>query len=479
MRHHVRSLFRTQIPSIAPTVISHPKPPPRIRHLSRATSQVLARIYKSGHDKVTFTKQLRFLGESGRVADARELFSLMRDSHDPDVVAFTVLIRILCDNRLYDPALDLLYEMRRYCAPDVYCYNVLINGLGRAGQCACIRSLLREMARDGVAPDVVTYGSLVKSLCAIGEIGEAVVLLRRMEACEGVRANTYVYNTVIKAYLDRARVREARGVLARMGIRRCEPDLCSFNLFIKHYSDAGRGLKAFELMKEMKRRRIEVSEASYRLCIVGLVKEGKIEEAMGLIKAMKVVFSRRSIGVKTWNTLLSWLGKMGRLNEAYKVFDEIERPNEVTFNIVIDMFYKHGKSELAWLFFRRMEELRIDVSIITCNVLVNGLAGEGRLNDAIRFVWRMESQFSVLPDVITYNCVLNGICREGDVDRACEFISEMVRRGCQPDLNINCKLYIYTEAAIPRYYPTPETLTPYHNSSKGNMVIPPPPLKNE
>ncbi|KAK1279498.1 Pentatricopeptide repeat-containing protein [Acorus gramineus] len=421
--------------SLAPTVVSHPKPPPRIRRVSRATSQVLARIYKSGHDKVTFTKQLRFLGESGRVTEARELFSLMRDSHDPDVVAFTVLIRILCYNRLYDPALDLLFEMRRYCVPDVYCYNVLIDGLGRMrDQRSCVRWILREMARDGVTPDVVTYGSLVKLLCTMGEIGEAVVLLRQMEASEKVRTNTYVYNTVIKAYLDRARVREARGVLARMGIQRCEPDLCSFNLFIKHYSDAGQGLEAFELMKEMKQRRIEASEASYRLCIVGLVKEEKIEEAMGLIEAMKVAFLRRSISVKTWNTLLSWLGKMGRLNEAYKVFDEIERPDEVTFNIVIDMFYKHGKSELAWLVFRRMDKLRIDASIITCNVLVNGLVSEGRINDAIRFVGRMESQFSVSPDVVTYNCVLNGMCKAGNVDRACEFILEMVRRGCRPDL---------------------------------------------
>ncbi|KAK1305252.1 hypothetical protein QJS10_CPB11g01797 [Acorus calamus] len=280
--------------SIAPTV-SHPKPLPRIRRLSRATSQVLARIYKSGHDKVTFTKQLRFLGKSGRVAEARELFSLMQDSHNLDAVAFTVLIRILCENRLYDPALDLLFEMRRYCAPDVYCYNVLIDGLGRRGQRACIRWLLREMAQDGVAPDIVTYGSLVKSLCAMGEIGEAVVLLRRMEVGKGVRANTHVYNTLIKAYLDRARVREARGVLARMGIRQCELDLCSFNLFIKHYSDIGRGLQALELMKEMRRRRIEASEASYRLCIVGLVKEGKIEEAMGLIEAMRMASSQRNI----------------------------------------------------------------------------------------------------------------------------------------------------------------------------------------
>ncbi|XP_058071565.1 pentatricopeptide repeat-containing protein At4g31850, chloroplastic-like [Magnolia sinica] len=409
--------------------------PPNTKQISSLTLQILTQIYKLGPtpDIITYTTFIKYLGDCGHADEASELFAIMKETHDPDVISFTVLIQILCNCRQLDRALDLIQEMPSHnCKPDVFCYNTLINKLGEAGHEDHIRTLWSEMQLDGIRPNIITYSSLVKSLCIVNKINEAISVMAHMETCGNIKLNTYVYNTIMMAYLDRGQIREALGVLGRMEIRGCCPDSCSFNLFIRYFSDLGHGLTAYVFLKEMVRRGVEANEISYKACALGLIKEGKVREVFELIEETRI--SCVSLSVGFWNNLILWFGKMGKLEEAYGVFMSIKNPNEITMNIVINMFYKHGRGDIAWDMFNLMGEMGIRPSIVTYNILVHGLGREGRTRQAAQLVGRMELDECLSPDVVTYNCLLDGLCRAGEIDGACRLVLEMVRRGCGPDL---------------------------------------------
>lgn len=408
---------------------------PKATKLSPITSQILARIYKHSPSPniVTYTSFIKFLGDSGHANEAAELFGIMKESHPPDVISFTVLIQILCESNQLDQALGLIQEMPKYnCKPDIFCYNILIDKLGEAGCGELVSKFWSEMRSNGVRPDVVTYSSLVKSLCITEKFDEALYMLEYMEMNTAIKLNTYVYNTIIKSFLDCGRTDEALGLLGRMQIRGCGPDLCSFNLFIKYYSDLGEGLEAYVILKEMLRRGIEASEGSYRMCVLGLVREGKLREVLELVE--KIRNSSISLGVSTWNKLIMWLGERGRIDEAYMVFMGVRDPDEITMNIVIHMLFNHGRFDKAWEVFNLMKDMKIEPSTVTYNILIHGLGKEGRVREASKLVNQMEDDEHLSPDVITYNCLLDALCKAGEVDNACKLLLDMERRGCTSDL---------------------------------------------
>ncbi|KAJ4980297.1 hypothetical protein NE237_031134 [Protea cynaroides] len=405
-----------------------------INQYSPATLEVLAQILKHGPlpDIVTYTTFIKLLGDSGHVSEAFELFALMKETHEPDVISFTVLIQLLCDSKMVEEALDLLHEMSKYnCRPDAFCYNTLIDKLGEAGLQEQVQKLWSKMQSDGIDPDVVTYSTLVKSHCVTKKMEEAISILRSMEKGR-IKPNTYVYNTIIKAYLDHGQIREALGVMGRMMTQGCNLDLCSFNLFIKYYSDLGEGTVAYLFLKRMTGEGVEADATIYCICINGLIKQGKVAEVIELIERIKQ--SCVTISICTWNKLIMWLGEMGRMDEAYKLFLGLENPNEITMNSIIYMLYKHGRGDKGWEVFNMMKEKNIEASVVTYNILIHWLGRDHRISEAFKLVNQMESEQQLSPDVITYNCLLSGLCNTGQVDEACRLVLEMSKKGYQPDL---------------------------------------------
>ncbi|RZC67834.1 hypothetical protein C5167_011516 [Papaver somniferum] len=391
----------------------------RVTKLSSPTLQVLSQIFKQSPspDIVTYTTFIKFLGDSGYATEAHQLFTLMRESHEPDTILFTVLIQILCNSKMYGQALDVFHEMSCHnCKPDLFCYNVLINKLGEMGQEDALWKLFSKMQLEGIYPDVVTYSAVVKSLCLSENFNEAFRVLECMEMKKSVEPpNTYTYNTIIKAFLDRKQIKEALGVVGRMHILGLEPDSISFNLFIKYYSDLGEGQEAYSLLRFMITTGIEINEASYVTCLNGLMKQGQSNEVLELVEYIRQ--SNIVINIRAWNKLIYWFSKRDQLEDGYGIFLRLRNPNEITMNTVIQMLYKHGKSERAWEVLKLMNEKKIEASVVTYNILLHGLCEQGMVTRGFKIVLEMIVK-GLKPDLITYNTLINGLIKAGRTEDA-------------------------------------------------------------
>ena len=78
--------------------------------------------------------------------------------------------------------------------------NILIESLCRARRAEEAAALLRRMKEEArLAPDAVTFATLIHGLCAAGDLRGALGLFREMER-DGLRPTVATYNVLIRGF---------------------------------------------------------------------------------------------------------------------------------------------------------------------------------------------------------------------------------------------------------------------------------------
>lgn len=79
--------------------------------------------------------------------------------------------------------------------------------------------------------------------------------------------------------------------------------------------------------------------------------------------------------------------------------------------------------ETMWLRLE-MERCGIFPDVVTYNILIKGLCGSGRLEEATSLIEKMD-EVAVLANSATYNVVIDGFYKTGDMEKAIEVCSQM------------------------------------------------------
>ncbi|KAL5711815.1 hypothetical protein ACHQM5_014054 [Ranunculus cassubicifolius] len=87
----------------------------------------------------------------------------------------------------------------RKIAPNVVTYNSLIHGLSRLGQWKQAISLFEKMSRENVSPGVHTFTILVDSLCKAGRLMDALKMFEAMSQF-GAKPDVVTYTSLIMRY---------------------------------------------------------------------------------------------------------------------------------------------------------------------------------------------------------------------------------------------------------------------------------------
>ncbi|PKA53161.1 Putative pentatricopeptide repeat-containing protein [Apostasia shenzhenica] len=183
-------------------------------------------------------------------------------------------------------------------------------------------------------------------------------------------------------------------------------------------------------------------------------------------------------GSRSYNELLDILGRMRRLKEMQRIFDEIPKErigtaiNERTFAILvnryaashkiesaIEVFYKRKRygfecniaafqtllvslcrykhvEEAEALFLQTRDEF--PPSIKTWNIILNGWRVLGNSREARR-IWNDIILSKCKPDLFTYGIFINSLAKAGKLGSAVKLFSAMRNEGLNPDVTIcNC-----------------------------------------
>ncbi|KAM5583621.1 hypothetical protein ABKV19_003485 [Rosa sericea] len=94
------------------------------------------------------------------------------------MVTFNTLVKGFCMMGNNTAAIQLLRKMEgNGCEPNIVSYSTIIDSLGKDTLVVDAMNLFSEMIRRRIAPDLVTYNSLINGVCKLGKWKEGTRLL--------------------------------------------------------------------------------------------------------------------------------------------------------------------------------------------------------------------------------------------------------------------------------------------------------------
>lgn len=130
--------------------------------------------------------------------------------------------------------------------------------------------------------------------------------------------------------------------------------------------------------------------------------------------------STYSIDVVSYNIMINGYVKIGDIEDARKVFDEMPTRDEVSWSSMIGGYATSGQLDIARYLFERMPEGK---NVVTWNSMVGGFARNGMVGLARRYFDEMPER-----NLVSWNAMVTGYAMNGEMGLARELFEVMEER---------------------------------------------------
>uniref|UniRef100_A0A0D9X793 Pentatricopeptide repeat-containing protein n=1 Tax=Leersia perrieri TaxID=77586 RepID=A0A0D9X793_9ORYZ len=333
--------------------------------------------------------------------------------------------------------------------PSIVLWNSIISGCAFACCGDDVVALFVRMMRSDVSPDSSTYASIFNVCgfsgmlnpgqqmhgCALksGTVNDLIVASALIDfyskcglwedACRAFKElrfhDTIVLNSMITVYSNCGLIDEARRVFEMITSK----TVISWNSMVVGLSQNGHATDALELFCKM-------HKIGLRLDKVAIASALSASSSICSISFGEQIFSLATVlGVQSdhvvSSSLIDLYCKCGILASGRKIFDEIDRPDEVLWNSMLIGYASNGYGHEALGFFELMKTKGIIPSERTFIGVLSACCHSGLVNEGLAWFYRMQEDFSVSPSAEHYACVTDLLVRAGRLEEAVEFIENM------------------------------------------------------
>ncbi|CAJ1957842.1 unnamed protein product [Sphenostylis stenocarpa] len=216
-----------------------------------------------------------------------------------------------------------------------------------------------------------------------GNVNEAESIFHKMPV-----KNTASWTAMLTVYAQNGQIKNARKVFDQMPQR----TTVSYNAMISAYIRNGCNVdKAYELFSVLAERNL----VSYAAMITGFVKAGKFHMAEELYREAPHEFRDPACS----NALINGYLKIGEVNEALHVFENMAKRDVVSWSAMVDGLCRDGRVAAARELFDRMPER----NVVSWSAMIDGYMGEGFFQEGFSLFMdmRKEGQVEVNSTTVT------------------------------------------------------------------------------
>ncbi|KAL5203374.1 hypothetical protein ABZP36_014326 [Zizania latifolia] len=279
-------------------------------------------------------------GRARLPAAARRAFAHPAFPEPRTVRALNTLLHALLACRTPFPELLSLYRGSGI-TPDACTYNILMRAsVASSGSVENAVILFGEMLQRGIAPTVVTSGTLVAAFGEAGRLEDAFKVKEVMAMHYNIKPNAHVYASLMKALCEKGKMDDAVRLKEEM-VRNAELVLDSavYATLVRAFFRVGQKGVVVGLLEEMKGRGIKVDRVVYNAMIAGFCQdEGDLDAAFAALDDMQKGGCKPD--AVSYNTLVAGLCKLGRWRDASELVDDMPRrgchPDVVTYRMLFD-----------------------------------------------------------------------------------------------------------------------------------------------
>lgn len=298
-------------------------------------------------------------------------------------------------------------------------------------------------------PNTYMYNTMIRAYATSSPYLSFTLFLKLLSDEDDVLPDKYTFTFILKACASLFSVKQGQQIHGHVVKKGLGCDLYICNTLLNTYAKCGRLETARFLLDRMPNKDI----ISWNALLSVFVDMGLLELASGLFNEMPTK------NLESWNFLLTGYLNSGLLDEARKVFDKMPERDVVSWNVMITGYAKAGRHSEVWMLFEDMQRADVKpdnctlVNLLSASTVVgalnhgqwvhdyicrNGIDVKGFLATALVDMYSkcgyIEKAIEVFgrtseKDVSTWNAMITGFSIHGLGRHALHIFSEMIASG--------------------------------------------------
>lgn len=407
---------------------------------SAKLDEIITDISESGRklDAQNYALAISVYERLGHREKAKVLFYRMRaDGFIPNEITYTRMISLYgLQETDVEKAESVLAEMKKYgLKPNVATFMVLVKMYARAGDIINAEKTLNEMIFAGWKPNSATYLEVLDMCLNLDRIEDLIELVRKMVSRGHLHIVTYTQ--LINKLAKKNKLREAETLFQEMITHGGPllPNAWSYGIMIHMYSRLGDEEQAEYLYKQMEDQEIPINQVIFTEMIDLHRRAGNINRVNELYAEAKK--KKIPLDVVAYSSLMDAHRLSHNEEQTLQIFQEMikrrVKPNEWPYTILLNMYRISGKYEEAEELFRQMMEKGPTPNVVTINTMINMYAKIQKIPQAEKYFSEMKLR-GITPDVVTYTSMIEMYRKIQDHVKAEKIIMEMKERNVRPNL---------------------------------------------
>lgn len=276
--------------------------------------------------------------------------------------------------------------------------------------------LFQKMKLAGLEPDGITLVSVLGAFANLEILAEDEVI----QACYkcNFESDVLLGNALINMYGKCGAVEDARSVFDRMH----ERNVATWNAMICTYGQHGYGREALLLLQRTSEEGISPDELTWIYCLSVCASLGALGQGKSIHKCIVVCGYESNTGVG--NALINMYGKCGASEEAFSVFNNIQR-DVVSWNSVLAAYSQHGHAKKAVQLFEQMQLESTKPDEVTFLSVLSACSHAGLVDEGCEFFIHMTEDHRMVPTVGHYGSLVDIFGKSGLLNVAEDLIYSM------------------------------------------------------
>ncbi|KAK9192786.1 hypothetical protein WN944_003479 [Citrus x changshan-huyou] len=328
---------------------------------------------------------------------------------------------------------DVLDERSVQMTPTDYCF--VVKWVGQVSWQRALEVYEWLNLRHWYSPNARMLATILAVLGKANQENLAVETFMRAES--SVDDTVQVYNAMMGIYARNGRFQKVQELLDLMRKRGCEPDLVSFNTLINARLRSGAMVPnlGVDLLNEVRRSGLRPDIITYNTIISACSRESNLEEAMKVYGDLEAHNCQPDLW--TYNAMISVYGRCGLFEKAEQLFKELESkgffPDAVTYNSLLYAFAREGNVEKVKEISENMVKMGFGKDEMTYNTIIHMYGKQGQHDVALQ-LYRDMKLSGRNPDVVTYTVLIDSLGKANKISEAANVMSEMLDASVKPTL---------------------------------------------
>ncbi|KAK3222279.1 hypothetical protein Dsin_009304 [Dipteronia sinensis] len=407
-------------------------------------------------DGFTFPSVIKACSLLGDFRIGREIHCVVfRTGYEENVVILTALVGFYAKNGEMGSARKLIDRIPQ---PDLVSWNALIAGysLNRLDQEAF--EAFEQLLSKGLKPSVSTFASVIPVCTRLGRFRFGYSL-HGFIVKSGYLSNAFLVPALISMYAGDSDLSACRKLFDSV----LEKNATVWNAMISAYTHRKMSFEAFELLRRMLRAETKPDVVTF----VSIIPSSEDYSSIPYGESLHACVTKHGLGTQLsiLTALLSMYAKLGDVDSAKFLFDQIPNRNLLAWNAMVSgyvhnglwnaslaLFYKmqlagfnpdaisiisilSACSKLEFILFGKSAHAfsvrkGIDSNLDVSNALLMFYSDRGQLSDSFKLFHRIAAR-----NTVSWNTLISGCVQNGEVEKAVVLFHQMRKEGAElPDM---------------------------------------------